>query len=221
MVFVFVQAIIVAGLFLFALHQIDQTFVRSIKFIAWLLGVPRKMRGQKMVGRAKKVGSVLIYNTESRTTAVTSAFFFKGALAAQTKHLIPKNIPWKDVLADRELRDKWRNSMIMRQRIEPLTVYSFADGTGVLVPGHTGDATLMDSEINKLVVIMTGIEPTEVPEKDLKTTINLLVQRDSRLLVPFADGGKSLSDEQLRRYSDVSVETMLDCLIPSSTRPKY
>jgi hypothetical protein len=222
----YVQGVIIAGLFVFALHQIDQTLVRSWRLLRWLVDQPKRARGRKMIRRARKMGQCAVYNSENRTTSFTSLDQFNDTLQWMTNEHYRNfgGVNWSEVeMLDKysEIRNNWRKALTTRIKVAPVTIYSFAEDSGVQTFGHTGRIEQLDRLAEELVEIKTGIKPSAVYDKDFRTAQNILVRRDHRLLVPFADAGKSLSDEQIRRYGGLSAENILQFVAPRLSRPKY
>jgi hypothetical protein len=203
-----VQLIIYVGLFIFAGNQILGTFARALKSPLEVFNAlwhwSRRRRGRKMIERAREVGIQVVTNVEARITAACAYSQFKDEL------LIQHHRRSSDLATVKVGSSEWKKLITEKLIVAPPKIYTFSDSWAAGITAFSGDREMLEGMGANLVYHHTGIRKRDVSRKDFETTLDLLITRDPRLYVPFADGGKNLTEEQWLLYAgrDTASEMM-------------
>jgi hypothetical protein len=208
-----IQGIIFVGLFVWASNTILRTLVRPVALL-WKLphrlrSLHRKRRGQEMIRRARQVGYQVVMNVEARITAVCAYSEFRAELLAQLRRR------GSELAMTKHGSTEWRKLMAAKLIAAPPKIYTFSSAEGLSLMALTGDREELEKLAGYLVFFHTNIQRHDVSRENFETALGLLVARDPRLLVPFTDGGKSLTDEEFRLYAALETSEMTNHLVKS------
>ncbi len=203
--FLYVQLFILGALIIWAYRIWHSEVVGTYHLLRYFfVELPRRIRGRKMVERAKCKGLVLVYNTASGVTGVCKYSAFKSTLDK-----------WLENGMEEADSKKYLEWSLTRARLVIDRTFTYAEEYA-RIPAHTGFEFARRDMLENLVYRVTGYKKSQVSDFHFRKAVGYLVRREARLVVPLSGPMSGVTPEQqLERFGGLTKIEAEAELLPS------